>query len=69
MCKNMGQSGFDPTLKRPGKNYRLYNPFRTTCFFTRTPLTQTRMVQTQTRLTQPVWQVYSRGIWWNEINK
>ena len=59
MCKNMGQPGFDPTLKRPGMGHRLCNPFRTTRFFTRTHLTRTHMGRTRTRLTRPVCQVYS----------
>ena len=58
MYKNTGQPGFDLTLKRPGKGHRLCNPFRTTCFFTRTHLTRTHMGRTQTRLTRPVCQVY-----------
>ena len=29
MCKNIGQSDFDPTLKRLDTVHKLYNPFRT----------------------------------------
>ena len=50
MCKNTGQPSFDPTLKKPGKGHRLCNPFRTTGFFIRIHLTQTRMGRTRTRL-------------------
>ena len=28
MCKNTGQFGFDPTLKRLDMGHRLCNPFR-----------------------------------------
>ena len=58
MCKNTSQPGFDPTLKRPGKGHRLYNPFRTTRF-----LTRTHMGQARTRLTQPVCQVCPTSIY------
>ena len=37
MCKNMGQPGFDPTLKRPGMGHRLCNSFRMTRFFDPNP--------------------------------
>ena len=57
MCKNTGQPGFDPTLKRLGKGHRLCNPFRKTCFFTQTHVTQTHMGRTRTRLTRPICQV------------
>ena len=41
MCKNMGQPGFDPILKRPNMGHRLCNPFKSTPFLTRTRMGQT----------------------------
>ena len=53
MCKNTGQPSFDPTLKRPDKDHRLCNLFKTIYFFIRIHLTRTRMGWTRTNWPNP----------------